>query len=201
MTLELEGSVTQLFRKLQSGDASAFTGLHDRFLPRLLGVARKALASQPQRVADAEDVVQSAFLSFFRGLEKGTLVGERDRTRLWNLLAAITKHKALKQIRREGAGKRGGGNVVGESSLAALLGGDGSSGQGIEALFSEIQAPDFDLICEEMLGPLDDETRSIVVLKLMGHTNRDIASHLECTDRTVRRKLHLIRLKWEEELR
>ena len=200
MTLELEGSVTQLFRKLQSGDASAFTGLHDRFLPRLLGVARKALASQPQRVADAEDVVQSAFLSFFRGLEKGTLVGERDRTRLWNLLAAITKHKALKQIRREGAGKRGGGNVVGESSLAALLGDDGN-GRGLEALFSEIQAPDFDLICEEMLSALDDETRSIVVLKLLGHTNQDIASRFECTDRTVRRKLHLIRLEWEEEPR
>jgi DNA-directed RNA polymerase specialized sigma24 family protein len=31
----------------------------------------------------------------------------------------------------------------------------------------------------------------------MGWTNREIAQRLDCTERKVERKLHLIRLAWE----
>jgi hypothetical protein len=47
---------------------------------------------------DAEDVLQSAFRSFFGGLENGKFAveGEGD---LWGLLAAITLHKLYRQVR------------------------------------------------------------------------------------------------------
>ena len=49
------GSVTQFFHRLRAGDPAAAAGLWQHFFPRLVGLARHALAGRPQRAADAED--------------------------------------------------------------------------------------------------------------------------------------------------
>jgi hypothetical protein len=65
---------------------------------------------------------------------------------------------------------------------------------------NQIIAPaDFDLHCEELLLMLDEELRTIAMLRLLGHTNRDIARQLGCTERKVERKLNLVRLRWKDE--
>lgn len=55
----------------------------------------------------------------------------------------------------------------------------------------------FDIYCEEMLSRLDEEPRTIAVLRMLGHTNREIAAMLGCTERKVEGKLALIRSIWE----
>jgi len=191
MSDETAGSISQAFRELQAGDGAAAGTLWERFFPRLLGLARKALGGRPQRVADAEDAVQSAFASFVRRAQHDAFGVGLDRDDLWRLLGVIAVRKARKQARREGALKRGQGRVLDE---AALAGPDERAG--LDAL-AGTPAADFDLHCEELLGRLDNELRSIAVLRLLGHKNREIAVQFGCTERRVERKLALIRQCWE----
>src|SRR3954462_14065354 len=83
------GSVTLFFGQLQKGDPGAAAALWERFFPRLVVLARKTLAGRPQRVADADDAVQSAFASFCVRVRAGEFQ-VRDRDDLWNLLGVIT---------------------------------------------------------------------------------------------------------------
>src|SRR5262245_31900300 len=117
MASEAAGSVTQFFGRLRAGERGAADELWQRYCPRLLALARKTLAGRLPRGADAEDAVQSAFVSFWQRAEGGKFVGAIDRNQLWNLLGLITVRKALKQLERERAEKRGGGRVVSERAL------------------------------------------------------------------------------------
>ena len=51
--------------------------------------------------------------------------------------------------------------------------------------------------CEELFDRLDPELREFALLRLLGFRNREIADRLGCTGGKGKRKLHLIRLKWE----
>ncbi len=190
---EAPGSISQAFHELQAGDGAAAGRLWQRFFPRLLGLARKALLGRPQRAADAEDAVLSAFASFVQRAQHGAFGAGLDRDDLWSLLGVIAVRKARKQARRESAAKRGRGRVLDE---AALAGPDDRAG--LDAL-AHAPAADFDLHCEELLGQLDDELRTIAVLRLLGHKNREIADQLGCTERRIERKLARIRQCWEDD--
>lgn len=186
-----EGSVTQFFDQLRTGSPAAADALWERYFPRLVALARKTLSGRPQRVADAEDAVQSAFASFCLRVRAGEF-DVANRSDLWNLLGVITTNKARMQARREAAAKRGGGRIVGEEALVRA---DGSPMPLDEA--AVLPPADFDLHCEELLGQLDSELREIAVMRLLGYRNREIAGRLNCTERRVERKLGLIRLKWQ----
>jgi RNA polymerase sigma factor (sigma-70 family) len=189
---ETVGSISQAFHELQAGDGAAAGPLWERYFPRLLGLARKALVGRPQRAADAEDAVQSAFASFVIRAQHGAFGAGLDRDDLWSLLGVIAVRKARKQARRESAAKRGQGRVLDEAAL-----GGPEERAGLDAL-AGTPATDFDVHCEELLGQLDDELRTFAVLRLFGHKNREIAEQLGCTERRVERKLARIRQCWEE---
>lgn len=192
-----QGSITLLIGQLRGGSGEATEKLWSRYFPRLRGLARKTLSGHPQRVADADDAAQSAFLSFWRQAERGQLDPEMHRDNLWSLLATITVRKALKQVKREQALKRGGGRVLGEGSLA--IRGDDTP-RALETIVGELPTGDFDLQCEELLEMLDPDLRIFAVLRLVGQTNGEIAQRMGCTERKVERKLNLIRLRWEHEV-
>ncbi len=195
MSAPAEGSVTHFFRELRCGDADAARKLWERFFPRLLALARKTLAGRPQRVADADDAVQSAFATFYQRVRRGEFGEDLDRDDLWNLLGVITVRKSLKQAGREKAQKRGSGQVLGEEAIA---GPDGTPLR-LDSLPGQLAAGDFDLHTEELLLSLNEELRTFALLRLMGFQNREIAENLDCTERKVERKLQLIRVKWERE--
>jgi DNA-directed RNA polymerase specialized sigma24 family protein len=185
------GSVTLFFGQLRTGSPLAAEALWERFFPRLKALARKTLAGRPQKVADADDAVQSAFVSFCNRVRAGEYDVD-NRTDLWNLLGVITANKARMQARREMAAKRGGGRVIGEHALTRP---DGSPAPLAEA--AVLPPADFDLHCEELLGQLEPELREFAILRLLGYRNREIAEMHDCTERKVERKLNLIRLKWQ----
>jgi DNA-directed RNA polymerase specialized sigma24 family protein len=189
-----EGSVTQLFALVGQGDEGAAAALWERFVPRLLGLARRTLASHPRLNGFADDVVQSVFASFFAQARAGQFVLDH-RNDVWNLLGVMTVRKARMAIRREMADKRGGGQIINEA--------DPSSPEGsppvLDAVSTSQLGPEFDLHAEEMLAGLPDALRTVAVLRLMGHTNPEIATQLDWTLRKVERKLQLIRLRWEKE--
>lgn len=188
------GSVTIFFNRLKAGDDAAAVGLWTHYLPRLAGLARKTLAGRPQRAADADDAVQSAFASFCRRVKAGDFE-IADRCDLWNLLGVITTRKARAQVRHELAEKRGGGRTLAEGALVGLAGEPLQLDQAAGAL----EPADFDLHVVELLERLDPTLREFAVFKIMGYLNREIAERLDCTERKVERKLQLIRLAWKAE--
>lgn len=186
------GSVTMLYQQLAAGDAAAASQLWRRFFPRITAMARQAISDRMQRVADAEDAAQSAFIAFWQQAQRGDFDAAMDREGLWNLLATITVRKVRKQARKEQAQKRGGGRVLGEGDLPATAEGPAP----LDQLLSQISTQEFDLITEELLLALNPELREIAILRLLGHGTREIAEQLGCTQRKIQRKLELLRLRW-----
>jgi RNA polymerase sigma factor (sigma-70 family) len=192
-------SVTRWVTALKEGDQTAAQPLWERYHRQLVTLARRKLQSSPRRGADEEDVVQSAFHSFFQGVAQNRFPQLNDRDNLWRLLVVITARKALDQLDREHAKRRGGGTVGGESRISTIDGDDA----GIQAVVGDEPTPEFAAqVAEEydrLLGALDDDVlRRIAVWKMEGFTNDEIAGKLNCSLRTVNRKLDTIRIIWNE---
>ena len=77
------GSITQYIGGLREGDNIATQEVWNRYFRRLIGLARNRLRDAPKRMADEEDVVVSAFESFYRGVEDGRFPKLDDRDDLW----------------------------------------------------------------------------------------------------------------------
>ena len=77
----------------------------------LVGLARSKLGDVPRRAEDEEDVALAAFASFCKGIEAGRFSRLDDRDDLWQVLIVLTERKAVDQVRRERAQKRGAGDV------------------------------------------------------------------------------------------
>ena len=197
MTADYE--ITQWIEKLSRGDDEAAQAVWEQFFDRLVRLATRKLEGLPLRSADGEDVALSAMRSFYRGVTAGRFPHLGDRLNLWKLLATITVHKAAAHCNRERAQKRGGGKVKGES---IFLDGAFTNGRhGFEQVIGREPTPELVALMEEeyclLLDSLEDKTlRSIAVWKMEGHTNAEMAHRLAVTERTVERKLRLIRSEW-----
>ena len=189
-------SVTGWIDQLSGGDGEAAGLLWQHIGAQLQEFARQKLDVQTRRRYDENDAANSAFHSLCRGLSDGRLTAE-NRDSLWGLLAVITSRKISAQRRYWERQKRGGGAVRGESGFAEF--GDA----GIDAIAASQQAPDV-LVevtesCVQLLAALPEDTlKQIVLLKFQGSTNGEVAIELNCTQRTVERKLERIRRIWIE---
>jgi DNA-directed RNA polymerase specialized sigma24 family protein len=198
-SMSSNGSVTRCLGRLQAGDSTAAQQLWQRYFARLVELARHKLRGSPRRAADEEDVVLSAFDSFFRGMEQGRFPRLCDRDGLWGLLATLTARKAAHQLRDEQRLKRGGAAVVRASSA------DGDDEALLGQLLSREPSPQFAAeVAEEyrrLLRRLDDSVLEAVALARMeGYCVDEIAQQLHCSPRSIKRKLELIRCIWEKEL-
>jgi DNA-directed RNA polymerase specialized sigma24 family protein len=194
-----EGSVSRWIGPLKTGDPRAVQHLWERYFQRLVGVARKRLQVRRPRSADEEDVALSAFDNLCRGARQGRFPRLEDRGDLWRVLVMLTVRKAAHLVRDEGRQKRGGRPVAlpdtptsdtGETDWAQLL--------------SHEPTPEFAAqVAEECQRLLDllksGDLQSVALLKMEGYTIEEIAQKLDCTQRTVFRKLGIIRGLWEKE--
>jgi len=197
------GSVTHWITQLKTGDPAAAQKLWESYFLRLVKLARKKLEGTPRRAADEEDVALSVFDSLFRGTEAGRFPQLFDRNNLWQLLAAITAHKALDLARREGRLKRGAGRVLDEGALpgAERLQGEEAA---LEQAFSREPTPELAVQMAEEFQRLldllgDDTLRAVALARMEGRTNDEIAAQLGCAPRTIDRKLQVIRSLWAHE--
>ncbi|MEI8381400.1 MAG: ECF-type sigma factor [Planctomycetota bacterium] len=182
------GSVTAWIAGLKAGKATAAEPLWNRYFARLVGLARRKLATASQRLADDEDVALSAFKSLCQGAAEGRFPQLTDRDNLWPLLVVLTARKSVDLLRSEGRSKRGGDWK--------------SVSEEIERIASHEPTPEFAVLmndyCDWLLSQLDPGPREVALLKLDGCTNQEAASRLGCGIRTIERRLELIRRVWAE---
>lgn len=189
-------SVTGWINQLADGNQQAAEQLWQHIAVRLQEFAAQRLDVRTRRHYDECDAANSAFHSLCRGLADGRLDAE-NRDALWGLLAVITSRKISAQRRYLNREKRGGGAVQGESAFVEF------GGAGINEVGGNVQPPDelaeISESCTQLLSALPDDTmKRIVLLKFQGATNAEIASELNCTERTIERKLERIRRIWIE---
>jgi len=125
---------------LAGGDDGAAERIWNRYSERLIGLARQRLGERHRRATDEEEVVLSAFNSFFRGVTAGRFPKLNDRHDRWRLLVTLTARKAVSHLRREYADKRGGGNVRGDSVFRGSDSPEG--GAGIEQILGREPTPE-----------------------------------------------------------
>jgi RNA polymerase sigma factor (sigma-70 family) len=188
-------NVERWIRLVEHGDEEAIAAIWDLYSNRLEAIARKYGADG---VAEgAEDVVISAFKSYWRGATQGRFRDLKDGKDLAKLLVAITIRKACDQYQRNRTKSRGGGLVKSESELDAFGGIDGLPSLALEPA---LHAEGLELI-DRLLIRLPDENHRIVVIRsLEGYTQQEIADELKLVRRSVANYLARIRAIWQREV-
>jgi RNA polymerase sigma factor (sigma-70 family) len=191
----MDNPSAELVAQWRGGDQQAAEELFQRYAERLLALARSRLSTRLTRHVDPEDVVQSAYRSFFIGARNGRYVLERSGD-LWRLLAAITLHKLQHQVERLTAGKRGVGREC-------PPGKDGSPfGQQVHAVAREPTPAEAAALCdtlEQVFRGLEPLPRLVVEMRLQGYTLDEIADKVQRSERTVRRILDGVKQRLQQE--
>src|SRR5262249_16338172 len=92
-----DSSFSQVADGLQQSDDEAARRVFERFAGRLIALARSQLDERLRQKVDPEDVVQSAFRSFFHRCGDGRFTLD-SWDGVWSLLVLITLRKCGKQV-------------------------------------------------------------------------------------------------------
>lgn len=173
-----------LLENYRTGDQRAATEIFRRYVDRLTVFARARLAPRIAARVDADDVVLSAYRSFFLRARDGRLSLDRSGD-LWRLLVAITLNKVRRQVAFERAQKRSVDREqrLDTSELAepAALGSLRSPGAA-EALAAADEL-------ESVMAQLPPFKRRLLEMRLGDCPIPEIAAETGRSERTVRRAL------------
>jgi RNA polymerase sigma factor (sigma-70 family) len=185
---------TDLMARWRQGDQEAAAELFRQYAGRLIALARSRLPAHMSQRFDPEDVVQSAYRSFFARAREGGFDIQPGND-LWQLLVGITIHKLQHQVRRNTADKRA---VFREQPLEA----NGTAAdEGTVLLFAQEPSPieAVTLIdeVEQLMARLEPMQRRILELRLQGYDREEIAADIGRSEVTVRRVLKQVQQQLE----
>ncbi|NOX53925.1 MAG: sigma-70 family RNA polymerase sigma factor [Planctomycetes bacterium] len=176
-----EADIPKLAGSWREGNEQAADQLHRRYWERLYRLVDEQLDRRLRKRVSPEDILQSAFGSFFRRTGEGQYQID-DSGHLWNLLKTITLNKLRKQADRHRAAKR---DVGREQSLTQRVSEEeilarGPSPEDAAIFLDELEA---------LAAELSAREQQIVQLCLQGESVATIAETLGCSRWTVRRAL------------
>jgi RNA polymerase sigma-70 factor (ECF subfamily) len=177
-------NLVDMFRQ---GDQDAARQIVDRYLDRMMTLARRRISQRLASRVDPEDIVQSVFRTFFGRLKEGQFVFD-DQDDLCKLLMRITLHKTLRQVAYHKAAKRDPNLEMAhgehhQEQLLALC--DQEPTQEATVAFLDQ--------LEHFLAQLRPQEREILEMRLQGHSNEDISKKLGIYDRKIRRVIEHVR--------
>ena len=159
--------------------------LDEQYRARLCRLVEREMNRRFRRKEDPEDVVQSAFRTFYRRNARGEFRIDSS-VDLWRLLETITRHKVLKHVEKLVTGKR-------DAKREEHTEGDDLRGRAPTPEEAAIAAD----LMEEVLAGLDDTYVAVFHLRLQRHTEEEIAAKLGCARASVRTRLSRIRDRLE----
>jgi RNA polymerase sigma factor (sigma-70 family) len=172
----------------------ASRALFQQFSQRLIGLARCHLDARLKNKVDPEDVVQSAYKSFFLRYGDQTLVTQGSDA-LWSLLTLITLRKCADRARYYRADCRD----VNQEVRAAV----GSEPEFWREAVSREPTPEHAVVLaetvEKILRDVGADERLVVELSLQGYSTQEISEQLSRAERSVRRLRERVR-KYLEQL-
>jgi DNA-directed RNA polymerase specialized sigma24 family protein len=198
------GSLTLCIQHLRSPDCrerdEAARVIWERFSSRLQSLVRRHLDNRIRRREDEHDILQNMYSSFCRGQLEGK-TPPSSRAELWKLLVRITMCKVVNTAHRHMAARRD----VRRETVAPrdqLHGGGSQFPQWmLEHVDRSQPSPEEKgIVLEELnrlLSGLSEDFRQIVLWKLDGFTNAEIACSIGRTVRCVELKMQLIRKRLE----
>lgn len=159
----------------------AASELDEQYRARLCQLVEREMDRRFRRKEDPEDVVQSAFRTFYRRNAKGEFHIDSS-VDLWRLLETITRHKVLKHVEKLRTAKR-------DPQREECTEGDELRGRVPTPEEAAIAA---DLIEKALVG-LNETYVTVLHMRLQNCAEKEIAATLGCTRTFVRTKLNRIR--------
>jgi RNA polymerase sigma-70 factor (ECF subfamily) len=187
----------ELVARWRDGDQQAADELFQRYTEQLLALARRQLSAKLARRLDPEDVVQSAYRSFFAGARADRYVLHQSGD-LWRLLAAITLHKLHRQIEHHTAAKRSFEREQDRGADSSLF------GLQADTLSRDPSPAEVLAIVDELeyvMRALKPLHRQMVELRLQGYRIAEIAAATDRSERWVRRILDQIKSQLQQRYR
>ena len=170
----------ELLARYRAGDDAAASELFRRYVERLTSLARVRLSRRLASRVDPEDIVLSAWRSFFAGAQDGRFAVEASGE-LWPLLVTITLRKVYRNVKHHTAARR---SVDAERRHA------GGIDEGFAPCSQEPRPEDAVVLADELeaiLQSLQPFERRVLELRLRGESTRSIAADTGRPERTVRR--------------
>jgi RNA polymerase sigma-70 factor (ECF subfamily) len=110
----------ELLLGYQAGESDAADLIFRRYVGRMVALARSRMSARLRQRVDPDDIVQSAYRSFFVHARTEEYVLRRSGD-LWRLLASITLHKLYGQAERHTAARRSVAREIQPEQRLALL--------------------------------------------------------------------------------
>jgi RNA polymerase sigma-70 factor (ECF subfamily) len=174
-------SFADFLARLQARDDAAAQELFGRFTHQLIALARHRIATGLQHKVDPEDVVQSAYKSFFLRYGEGNLEAVNWNS-LWGLLTLITVRKCAERVAYHRAERR---DVARE--VSAPRGDDAApAAEPFGREPTPLEAAVMGETVDQLLASLDPDERPVLELSLQGYTTREVSEQLGRAERTVR---------------
>lgn len=176
-------SFSALMARLKSGEDAAARAVFERYAARLIGLARQSLSARLQQKEDPEDIVQSAYKSFFvRHREADWSIDGWDG--LWGMLTLITVRKCADRAERFTTEMR---DLNRERAAPVDSGGfplDFASDREPSPYEAAVLAE----TVESLFAGIDDgDERSILEMSLQGYSTAEICDQTGRAERSVRR--------------
>jgi RNA polymerase sigma-70 factor, ECF subfamily len=189
----MSNSFAEFLARLQSGDPAAGEEIFARFAHQLIALARHNIDAGLRHKVDPEDVVQSAYKSFFFRYGDGNL-DVVNWNSLWGLLTLITVRKCAERAAYHRAERRDAAREV--SPSPRLAGTPKLEPFGREP--TPVEAAVLSETLQQLFVDLDEDERPILEMSLQGYTTREISERLGRAERTVRLLREGIRHRLEE---
>ena len=182
----------EILARYRGGDEQAAEEMFGRYVERLTLLARSRLSRKLASRTDPDDIVLSAYRSFFIGAREGRFLLTRSGD-LWRLLVSITMHKLYRHVRHHTAEMR---SVTLERSLQ-------STDEEQLPVNREPSPEEAIAVADELaaiMSTLDAFGRRVLELRLQEEQLSVISAETGRSERTVRRMLRVIRERMAERL-
>lgn len=173
---QLAPSDRSLLARVRTGDDDAATRLYYKYVRQLQSVVRQKLPGEVVSRIEPEDIVQSAFRSFFRRAGAGSY-DVPEGGQLWKLLLTIALNKARNAMAHHRAAKRDVGKSVSHHDLHPPVAPDETARKFLE------------MVIDEFTRNMEPSQRQIIELRIAGLDVAEIAEQTGRAKRSVERIL------------